>query len=103
MVNENRFPVAALAETATLNEPQSIEQMIKPIYKHIGIIVGDAAYKVYEVIRNILNQYKVLIQVRTQIKDKTMNWYKRLIDTPQALCLVCIPHCTFRQIRRRHR
>lgn len=87
MVNENRFPVAALAETATLNEPQSIEQMIKPIYKHIGIIVGDAAYKVYEVIRNILNQYKVLIQVRTQIKDKTMNWYKRLIDTPQALCL----------------
>lgn len=87
MVNQNRFPVAAIADTATLNEPGSIEQMLYPIYKHIGIIVGDAAYKVYGVIKKLLADYDILLQVRADIKDKTMTWYDSLIHTPQALLL----------------
>lgn len=87
MVNQNRFPVAAIADTATLNEPDSIAQMIHPIYRHIGIIIGDAAYKVYEVIKKLFSQYHILLQVRDEIKDKSMEWYRDLIHTPQALLL----------------
>lgn len=54
MVNQNHFPVAAIADTASLKEPHSIEQMIQTCYQHIGIIVRDAVYKVYEVIRKLL-------------------------------------------------
>ena len=87
IVNHNRFPVAAIADTATLNEPNSIEQMIQIIYRHIGVIVGDAAYKVYEVINKLLVDYDIFLQVRAKIKDKAMAWYDSLIHTPQALLL----------------
>ena len=87
IVNQNRFPVAAIADTGSLNEPSSVEQMIKPIYIHIGIIVGDAAYKVFKVIKTLFSDYDILLQVRTEIKDKAMEWYRDLIHTPQALRL----------------
>ena len=87
IVNQNRFPVAAIADTGNLNEPKSIEKMITPIYKHIGIIVGDAAYKVFKVIKTLFSDYNILLQVRTEVKDKAMEWYRSLIYTPQALRL----------------
>lgn len=87
MVNQNRFPVAAISATATLNEPKSLEKLIKPLHKWVGIIVGDAAYKVYSVIKTLFNKYGILLQVRGEIKDKKMNWYQQLIYTPQALWL----------------
>lgn len=87
MVNQNRFPVVAIANTGSLNEAHSIEQMIQSFYQYIGIIVGDAAYKVYEVIKKLFTDYKILLQVRTEIKDKSMKWYRDFIHTPQALWL----------------
>lgn len=51
MVNQHRFPVLAIANTTILNEPQSVTTMIKRIYRNLGIIVGDAAYKVYDIIK----------------------------------------------------
>lgn len=89
MVNQHRFPVVAIADTAILNEPKSVITMIERIYRNVGIIVGDAAYKVYEVIRKLYSEYNILLQVRDQIKDKTMQWYRKLIHTPQALWTYC--------------
>ena len=89
MVNQHRFPVAAMADTAILNEAQSVNEMIKRIYRYVGIIVGDAAYKVYDIIRQLYDEYDILLQVRDQIKDKTMQWYRILIHTPQALWTYC--------------
>ena len=89
MVYQYRFPVAAIADTAILNEPQSVTKMIERIYRNIGIIVGDAAYKVYDVIKKLYYEYDILLQVRDQIKDKTMQWYQKLIHTPQALWNYC--------------
>lgn len=87
IVNQNRFPVAVVADTGNLNEPNSIEKMIQPIYRYIGIIVGDAAYKVFKVIKTLFSDYNILLQVRADIKDRTMQWYRNLIATPQALQL----------------
>lgn len=87
MVNKNRFPVAAIADTATLNEPKSVKQLIQPIHQWVGIIVGDIAYKVYKIIQNIKNEFGILLQVRAKIKNKAMKWYDDLISTPQALWL----------------
>lgn len=87
MVNERRFPVAAVAGTANLDEPGSLPEMVRPVRKQVGIIVGDAAYKVYRVIRELYNDHDILLQVRDRIKDKAMGWYRDLVHTPQALWL----------------
>lgn len=85
MVNQHRFPVVAIADTGALNEPQSVENMIKKICEYVGVIVGDAAYEVYHIINNLYENYGILLQVRASIKDKNMKWYDQLIHTPQAL------------------
>jgi len=87
ITNQNRFPVAVKVETATLNEAKALETLIKPLFRYVGIIVGDAAYKVYKVISTLRNKYNILLQVRSEIKDKSMEWYKKLIQTVQALIL----------------
>ena len=33
------------------------------------------------------NKYNILLQVKSEIKDKNMEWYKNLIQTVQALIL----------------
>lgn len=87
ITNKNRFPVALKAETAILNEAESLESLIQPLFKYIGIIVGDAAYKVYKIINTLRNKYNILLQVRGEIKDKSMEWYKNLIQTVPAFFL----------------
>ena len=87
ITNQNRFPVALKVETATLNEARAVESLIKPLFNYVGIIVGDAAYKVYKIINTLKNKYNILLQVKSEIKDKSMEWYKSLIQTVQALIL----------------
>jgi len=87
ITNQNRFPVALRVDTATLNEAKALENLIKPLFSYIGIIVGDAAYKVYKIINTLRNKYNILLQVKSEIKDKNMEWYKNLIQTVQALIL----------------
>jgi hypothetical protein len=82
--NQKRFPVAVIADTATLNEPSQLALLLKPIAQFVGIVVGDAAYKVYDIIKKLFDNHNILLLVKGDIKDKAMAWYKDLVHNTWA-------------------
>ena len=85
LTNQNRFPVAVMADTATLNEAAQLPKVLKPIFKFVGVVVGDAAYKVYAVINELFEKYSILLLTKTKIKNTSMKWYKDFVNHPIAL------------------
>lgn len=82
--NQSRFPVAAMAETATMAEPAQLATLIKPIARYVGMIVGDAAYKVQSVITQLYNNQHILLLTKETFKDSSMQWYNDLVDNVWA-------------------
>lgn len=83
--NEKRFPVAAMADTATLDEPAQIATLIKPIQKYVGLIVGDAAYKVHKIITELYQNAHILLLVKELFKQHKMIWYNDLVNNSWAM------------------
>jgi hypothetical protein len=84
LTNQKRFPVAVMADTASLDEASQLYCLLKPLYKWVGVIVGDAAYKVYAVIQKLYVQYNILLLTKVLVKSPTMQWYKNLIENTIA-------------------
>jgi hypothetical protein len=82
--NQYRFPVAAMADTATIAEPSQLVTLIKPIARYVGMIVGDAAYKVHTIITQLYNNQQIMVLTKESFKDSSMQWYNDLIDNVWA-------------------
>lgn len=86
--NESRIPVAAMADTASFSEAKQLQEMLKCLKEYVGIIVGDAAYKVFKIINQLYKDLGILLLTKVKtIKAKYMQWYWQLIKLPQALHL----------------
>lgn len=82
--NRNRFPVAAMADTATIDEPSQLATLIKPIARYVGLIVGDAAYKVHKIIKQLFDNQHILLLTKGAFCKPSMQWYNDLIDNTWA-------------------
>ena len=88
IVNEFRFPIAAIVATASEKDYNFVEILIGRIYQKISIIVGDRGYFCTEIIEKINQEFNVLLQTikpfEQLCKNAVKDWYNNLILTPQA-------------------
>jgi len=88
--NENRFPVACLADTASFNEPKKAIEILAPFKGWLGILVGDAAYNVWDIVRKMWQDFDVLLLTKWKkliAKTEFENNYKSLVKSAQAYFL----------------
>lgn len=90
LVNESRFPVACFAGTAKFNEPAEAVKLLEPLKGLLGILVGDAAYTVWEVVSKLWHDFDVLLLTKWNKLIATTEFqqqYKALVRTAQAYWL----------------
>jgi len=88
--NENRFPVACYADTASFNEPLQAANMLSPFKGWLGILVGDAAYTVWAIVKKLWQDFDVLLLTKWNKLIATTSFeqhYKALVQTTQAYFL----------------
>lgn len=88
--NESRFPVACFADTASFNEPAKAITLLEPFKGWLGVLVGDAAYAIWSVVKTMWKEFDVLLQTKwKKLTAKTTFEieYKALTQTPQAYLL----------------
>ena len=89
-VNESRFPVACFAGTAKFNEPWEAVKLLDPLKGLLGVLVGDAAYTVWEVVQKLWHDFDVLLLTKWNkliAKTEFQQNYKALVNTAQAYWL----------------
>lgn len=88
IVNQYRFPLAAIVATASEKDYNFVESLIERIHLKISIIVGDRGYFCAEIIEKINQKLVVLLQTikpfEQSCKNAIKDWYNNLILTPQA-------------------
>lgn len=85
--NEYRFPVACFADTASFNEPLKALSMLKPFKGWLGILIGDAAYTVWEIVKKMWTDFDVLLLTKWKkliAKTDFEKNYKALVKSAQA-------------------
>lgn len=89
---ENRFPIAACVTTASVKDYSLVNQLIEYIEGSlksvIGILVGDAGYRNFKVIKNLHEEFKILLQTpkafTSYLKNTFVKNYNALIQTVHA-------------------
>ena len=88
IVNQFRFPVAAIVATASDKDYSFVETLIKNIQHKIGIVVGDKGYFSSKIIELLHDTYKILLQTNKifaqSCTSKIAIWYNDMIETAQA-------------------
>lgn len=85
---QNRFPIAAAVTTASVKDYTLIEQLLEYLKGVVGVIVGDAGYQCWKIIKTLYQNTGILLQTPKQfkvyLKNEFTNWYNQIIGVPQA-------------------
>lgn len=85
---QNRFPIAATVTTASVKDYTLIEPLLEHLKTMVGIIVGDAGYQCWKIIKNLYQDTGIILQTpkrfKVYLKNKFTKWYNEIIKVPQA-------------------
>lgn len=85
---QNRFPVAAWVTTASVKDYSQMVKLVEAIKHMVGIVVGDAGYQCLKVIRQLYQQYGILLQTpkvfTTYVKQQFVKWYNSMVQLAEA-------------------
>lgn len=86
VVNEMRFPLAALVTTASAPDKHQLWPLLNGLLPDLHIIVGDAGYRAIRVIQQLWNKLEVFVLTFKPFStsSKFKDWYNKWLNRPDA-------------------
>lgn len=85
---QNRFPIAVTVTTASVKDYTCVNLLLEHLRTMVGIIVGDAGYQCWKIIKELYQNTGIILQTpkqfKTYLKNEFTKWYNEVIGVPQA-------------------